>query len=75
MGNDKYNVGETGPSYANGKTTFLIYNEATNTVESYVGIANVPTINLTDADDNCAVYVRSARRPPRSSLSPTTVTL
>ena len=57
MGNDKYNVGETGPSYANGKTTFLIYNEATNTVESYVGIANVPTINLTDADDNCAVYV------------------
>ena len=57
MGNDKYNVGKTGPSYANGKTTFLIYNEATNTVESYVGIANVPTINLTDADDNCAVYV------------------
>ena len=54
---DRYNVGETGPSYANGKTTFLIYNEATNTVESYVGIANVPTINLTDADDNCAVYV------------------
>ena len=57
MGNDKYNLGQTGPSYANGKTTFLIYNEATNTVESYVGIANVPTINLTDADDNCAVYV------------------
>ena len=57
MDNDKYNVGKTGPSYANGKTTFLIYNEATNTVESYVGIANVPTINLTDADDNCAVYV------------------
>ena len=57
MGNDKYNVGKTGPSYANGKTTFLIYNEATNTVESYVGIANVPTINLTDADDNCTVYV------------------
>ena len=57
MGNDKYNVGQNGPSYANGKTTFLIYNEATNTVESYVGIANVPTINLTDADDNCAVYV------------------
>ena len=57
MGNDKYNVGQSGPSYANGKTTFLIYNEATNTVESYVGIANVPTINLTNADDNCAVYV------------------
>ena len=57
MCNDKYNLGQTGPSYANGKTTFLIYNEATNTVESYVGIANVPTINLTDADDNCAVYV------------------
>lgn len=57
MDNDKYNLGQSGPSYANGKTTFLIYNEATNTVESYVGIANVPTINLTDADDNCAVYV------------------
>ena len=57
MGNQKYNLGQTGPSYANGKTTFLIYNEATNTVESYVGIANVPTINLTNADDNCAVYV------------------
>ena len=57
MDNDKYNLGTAGHSYANGKTTFLIYNEATNTVESYVGIANVPTINLTDADDNCAVYV------------------
>ena len=56
---DGYNVGtaNSGRLYANGKTTFLIYNEATNTVESYVGIANVPTINLTDADDNCAVYV------------------
>ena len=46
MGNDKYNLGQTGPSYANGKTTFLVIDESgtDTTYTSYTGIANVPNI-------------------------------